>query len=198
MRPTARRRCWRGSIPAPLASSPPSRSRPCASSSKRPGSCSRRRPAARAQALPSDTLASWRAGLLCGERSFLEILQAGGSFLDGRELVYYSNWITPAVEAAPLRRALLHRTRTGGADGGGRRDRSARRRMDRAATKRSNAGAAASSRSSSRRSSISSGSRRPRPSMRCCALRARAPSGPIAPDALPGGIFSIPPEQEPW
>jgi 8-oxo-dGTP pyrophosphatase MutT (NUDIX family) len=56
-------------------------------------------PGGAAQALPSDALAFWRAALLRGERSFLEILQAGGSFLDGRELVYYSNWITPAVEA---------------------------------------------------------------------------------------------------
>lgn len=55
-------------------------------------------PSGASRALPDQTLASWRAQLLRGERSLLDFLEAGDAYLDGRELIYYSNWITPAVE----------------------------------------------------------------------------------------------------
>jgi 8-oxo-dGTP pyrophosphatase MutT (NUDIX family) len=56
-------------------------------------------PGGAAHAFHHEALAAERAALLRGERTLLDLLRAGEAFLDARELVHYSNWITPPVES---------------------------------------------------------------------------------------------------
>jgi 8-oxo-dGTP pyrophosphatase MutT (NUDIX family) len=154
-------------------------------------------PCGASRPFPRESLAAWRAGLLAGERSLLEILEASDAYLDGRELVYYSNWITPAVEP---RRFDAHffiarepAGQTAAADAievhdgvwiapeeALERGRSGGLSLVFPTIKHLERLAGASSVDALLHSA-----------------RARTVR-PVLPDALPGGIFSIPPEQEPW
>ncbi len=154
-------------------------------------------PDGEARGLPAESLAAWRAGLLTGERSLLSILEASDAYLDGRELVYYSNWITPAVEPRRfdahffIARAPLGQTAAADAievhdgvwiapDEALERGRSGELSLVFPTIKHLERLAEAASVDALLR-----------------VARARAVR-PIQPDALPGGIFVIPPDQEPW
>ncbi len=149
------------------------------------------------KALPSEVLAAERAALLRGGRSLPELLAANDAFLDGRELVYYSNWITPAVEP---RRFDAHffvarepEGQTAAADAievhdglwvapqeALERGRNNELTLVFPTIKHLERLAEASSVDGLLR-----------------AARSRVVR-PVEPEALPGGVFTIPPEREPW
>jgi 8-oxo-dGTP pyrophosphatase MutT (NUDIX family) len=149
------------------------------------------------RALPRESLAAWRAGLLGGERSLLEILEAGEAYLDGRELVYYSNWITPAVEP---RRFDAHffiarepAGQTAAADAIEVHD--GLWIAPEEALERGRRGELSLVFPTVKHLERLAGAA----SVDALLRSARARNvRPVLPDALPGGGFSIPPEQEPW
>jgi 8-oxo-dGTP pyrophosphatase MutT (NUDIX family) len=145
----------------------------------------------------AEALANWRAELLRGERSLPEILAAAEAYLDGRELVHYSNWITPAVEPRRFDAHFFIAREPQGQSAAAdaievhdgvwiapedalERGRSGRWSLVYPTIKHLERLAEATTVDALLR-----------------AARSRVVR-PVLPEALPGGVFRIPPEQEPW